>query len=65
MISIFVEQVTNRNRVTKGSKVSIRTKQGMDKEGEVETILTNKRNHPRGIKVRLKNGDVGRINHLM
>tara|TARA_B100001971_G_C17951213_1_gene412648 strand:- start:402 stop:623 length:222 start_codon:yes stop_codon:yes gene_type:complete len=35
------------------------------KQGFVQDILTSKENHPRGIKVRLTDGSVGRVQWLM
>lgn len=34
-------------------------------QGFVQEILTSKRSHPRGIKVRLTDGTVGRVQWLM
>ena len=33
-------------------------------EGVVADILTNSANHPRGIKVRLETGEVGRVQEI-
>ncbi len=33
-------------------------------DGIVEKILTNSANHPHGIKVRLKSGEVGRVKEI-
>ena len=33
-------------------------------EGIVQRILTNSSNHPHGIKVRLKTGEVGRVKEI-
>jgi len=35
------------------------------RQGIVKDILTSKESHPRGIKVRLTNGSVGRVQWLM
>lgn len=35
------------------------------KQGIVQNILTSSRSHPRGIKVRLTDGSVGRVQWLM
>lgn len=35
------------------------------KQGTVEEILTSKPSHPRGIKVRLTDGSIGRVQWLM
>ena len=54
-----------RADVKPSSKVSIVLKQdqrsGKLTEGVVKDILTNSATHPHGIKVRLTNGDVGRV----
>jgi uncharacterized repeat protein (TIGR03833 family) len=34
-------------------------------EGVVKDILTNSANHPRGIKVRLESGIVGRVQEIV
>lgn len=34
-------------------------------KGKVEKILTNKSYHPRGIKVQLTNGQVGRVQNII
>ena len=48
-----------------GLKVMIALKQdqksGKLSEGVVKDILTNSPSHPHGIKVRLTNGDIGRV----
>lgn len=55
----------NRSDITTGLKVSVVEKQnqrtGQLTEGIVKDILTNSSFHPRGIKVRLENGIVGRV----
>ena len=33
--------------------------------GRVRDILTNSSSHPHGIKVRLENGDVGRVKEIL
>ncbi len=33
-------------------------------DGVVEDILTNSSKHPRGIKVRLRTGEVGRVRYI-
>lgn len=56
---------TNRNDIKPGLRVSIVQKQdqgtGELTEGVVADILTNSPTHPRGIKVRLESGEVGRV----
>ena len=34
-------------------------------QGRVKDILTNSPSHPHGIKVRLQNGDVGRVQQIL
>ncbi len=54
-----------RNQVHPGTRVKIVLKQhqrsGQLTEGIVKKILTNSATHTRGIKVRLTNGQVGRV----
>ncbi|WP_115718410.1 YwbE family protein [Gallaecimonas mangrovi] len=54
-----------RANIKIGAKVSIVLKQdqgtGALTEGVVARILTNSANHPHGIKVRLEDGQVGRV----
>jgi uncharacterized repeat protein (TIGR03833 family) len=56
---------TNRDNIKPGLSVAIVQKQdqrtGKLTEGIVADILTNSPNHPRGIKVRLETGEVGRV----
>lgn len=57
----------NRNRedIKPGMTVFVICKEdqrtGKLTEGVVRDILTNSRNHPHGIKVRLESGEVGRV----
>lgn len=59
----------NRNDVKSGLKVKIVLKQdqrsGKLTEGIVKDILTNSKNHPHGIKVRLKSGQIGRVKEIL
>jgi uncharacterized repeat protein (TIGR03833 family) len=56
---------TMRAQIKPGLQVSIVTKQdqrsGKLTHGVVKEILTNSPTHPHGIKVRLENGEVGRV----
>ena len=56
---------TNRNNIKSGLRVAIVQKQdqptGELTEGVVADILTSSSFHPRGIKVRLETGEVGRV----
>lgn len=58
----------NRSNISIGSIVKIVQKQDRAKgkviEGRVLEILTNSSFHPRGIKVRLEDGRVGRIREI-
>jgi uncharacterized repeat protein (TIGR03833 family) len=60
--------ITNRDDIFPGLRVAITLKedQGTDllTEGVVADILTSSSNHPRGIKVRLTSGEVGRVQEL-
>ncbi len=57
-----------RKNITPGTKVAIVLKQdqrtGKLTEGIVKDLLTNSPNHPHGIKVRLTDGQVGRVQEL-
>ena len=56
---------TIRSNIKIGQTVKVIQKQdqrtGKQTEGVVERILTNSSNHPRGIKVKLEGGIVGRV----
>jgi uncharacterized repeat protein (TIGR03833 family) len=58
----------NRVDIKPGSRVSIVLKEdqrsGKLTEGRVKDILTKSPNHPHGIKVRLENGQVGRVKEI-
>lgn len=57
--------VTNRSQIQIGASVQVVQKQdqrsGKLTQGIVMRILTNSANHPRGIKVMLEGGIVGRV----
>jgi uncharacterized repeat protein (TIGR03833 family) len=59
---------TNRVDIKKGLRVSIvlKTDQRSGKltEGKVKDILTKSSVHPHGIKVRLEDGQVGRVKEI-
>jgi uncharacterized repeat protein (TIGR03833 family) len=59
----------NRKEIRRGSQVHIVKKEdqrsGKLTEGTVKDILTNSPTHPHGIKVRLLNGDVGRVKDIV
>lgn len=60
---------TERKNIRPGFKVKIVQKQhqrtGQLTEGVVKDILTNSPVHPHGIKVRLENGVVGRVQEVI
>jgi uncharacterized repeat protein (TIGR03833 family) len=60
---------TERKHIKPGSRVKIVQKQhqrtGQLTEGVVKDLLTNSAIHPRGIKVRLANGIVGRVQEVL
>jgi uncharacterized repeat protein (TIGR03833 family) len=60
---------TERKNIRLGSRVKIVQKQhqrtGQLTEGVVRDLLTNSAIHPRGIKVRLANGIVGRVQEVL
>ena len=59
---------TERKNITVGLSVAIVLKQdqrtGKLTRGIVKDILTKSPNHTHGIKVRLQNGDVGRVKEI-
>lgn len=60
---------TKRNNIQQGTVVKIVLKKdqrtGQLTEGVVEKILTNSPNHHHGIKVRLEDGQVGRVKEII
>ena len=60
---------TIRSNIKVGIKVQVVQKQdqrtGKLTVGVVMRILTNSNNHPRGIKVMLEGGIVGRVQHII
>lgn len=59
----------NRKDIHPGLKVEIVLKKdqktGVTTSGIVKDILTNSPNHPHGIKVRLQDGQVGRVKNII
>lgn len=59
----------NRSNITPGITVNIVLKQdqrtGKLTKGIVKDILTNSSSHPHGIKVRLQDGQVGRVQEIL
>lgn len=58
-----------RSNIKKGSRVKIVLKRdqpsGTLTEGIVKDILTSSANHSRGIKVRLEDGQIGRVQEII
>lgn len=63
------EEHTIRKNIKSGLLVGIVEKQnqrsGLITNGQVKDILTNSQIHPRGIKVRLTTGQVGRVQKIL
>lgn len=61
--------VPTRSQITPGTTVNIVLKEdqrsGTLTEGVVERLLTKSPNHPHGIKVRLEDGQVGRVKEIL
>ncbi|KPH65674.1 YwbE family protein [Pseudoalteromonas porphyrae] len=61
--------VPTRSQITLGSEVNIVLKEdqrsGTLTQGVVERLLTKSPNHPHGIKVRLEDGQVGRVKEIL
>lgn len=61
--------ISSRSAVPPGTHVMVVQKQdqrtGKLTEGIVKDILTNSPTHPRGIKVRLESGIVGRVQKIV
>lgn len=59
----------NRSDVKPGMKVAVILKKdqrtGVKTEGIVKDLLTNSSFHPHGIKVRLEDGQVGRVSDIL
>ena len=58
-----------RKNVKPGTEVMVVMKRdqrtGRLTRGTVKDVLTNSRNHPRGIKVRLQDGRIGRVQKII
>lgn len=65
----MLEKHTMRENITPGMLVEIVQKQdqrtGKRTKGNVQCLLTNSAYHPRGIKVRLATGEVGRVQAIL
>lgn len=61
--------VPSRSQITPGTTVNIVLKEdqrsGILTQGVVERLLTKSPNHPHGIKVRLEDGQVGRVKEIL
>lgn len=61
--------ITDRKKIRVGMYVAIVLKKdqitGDLTEGEVKSILTNSSFHPHGIKVKLTDGQVGRVQEIL
>lgn len=59
----------NRNDIKRGSEVYIVLKKdqrtGKRTKGVVKDLLTKSASHPHGIKVRLEDGGVGRVQEIL
>ncbi len=66
--NILMISGTQRKNIKPGTEVDIVLKKdqttGKLTHGVVKNILTSKANHPRGIKVRLESGSVGRVQSI-
>jgi uncharacterized repeat protein (TIGR03833 family) len=64
-----MEPNQQRSQIKQGIRVQIVLKQnqrnGKLTEGTVKDILTNSSTHPHGIKVRLSDGKVGRVQTIL
>jgi uncharacterized repeat protein (TIGR03833 family) len=64
-----MNQGKNRSEIKPGLKVKVVLKKdqrtGILTEGVVKDILTNAATHPHGIKVRLEDGQVGRVQQVI
>ena len=64
-----MDKIPGKKDIQKGTSVSIETKidQGTGRltEGTVDEILTNSESHPHGIKVRLQDGQIGRVKNIL
>ena len=61
--------VPSRSQITPGTTVNIVLKEdqrsGTLTQGVVERLLTKSPNHPHGLKVRLEDGQVGRVKEIL
>ena len=68
ILDIIMNKGTNRANIKEGLSVGIVLKQdqrnGKITQGVVGRILTKSSSHPHGIKVKLKDGQVGRVKEI-
>lgn len=66
---MMIKNGQNRKDIAPGLEVEIVLKKdqatGKTTRGIVKDILTNSANHPRGIKVRLQDGQIGRVQTII
>lgn len=66
---LYKMPVSDRNKIKIGMYVAVVLKKDQDTgeltEGEVKNILTNSSFHPHGIKVKLTDGLVGRVQEIL
>jgi uncharacterized repeat protein (TIGR03833 family) len=69
MLNHTMNEGNNRGNIKVGLNVGVVLKQdqgsGKITHGIVKRILTNSSSHPHGIKVELKNGQVGRVKEIL
>ena len=69
VVSAYSMNGETRDNIQPGMRVLIALKEdqgtGNLTEGIVQDILTNSPHHPRGIKVRLEDGQVGRVQEII
>jgi uncharacterized repeat protein (TIGR03833 family) len=69
MFKSKIMAVPSRSQITIGTSVNIVLKEdqrtGTLTQGIVERLLTKSPNHPHGIKVRLEDGQVGRVKEIL
>lgn len=65
----MIRDPKDRDDIISGLEVKIVLKKdqrsGILTKGVVKDILTNSKNHPHGIKVRLQDGQVGRVKEIL
>ncbi|HHN81844.1 MAG TPA: YwbE family protein [Methanomicrobia archaeon] len=61
------ERAKHRKNLSPGTKVTICLNEDRSRfiDGDVKDLLTRSTYHPHGIKVRLTNGNVGRVKEIL